>query len=126
MLLHPPFPQTSVSTSGVRPLRLPTFISLLVANRASSLANWTFRMGFLRKSASSPSNPQKLGTATHHCISPRCLRCRSRLRLRYSLYALMGFLLLLDWLVMPVAPVAWLSMDLRERPLLSLPLRLQV
>jgi multidrug efflux pump subunit AcrB len=36
---------------------------------------------------------------TYHCINPRCLRCRSRLRLRYSLYCLMGFLLLVGIVV---------------------------
>lgn len=51
--------QTSVSTSGVRPLRLPTFMTLRAAKRASSFANWMLRMGFLSKSASPKSLMKK-------------------------------------------------------------------
>lgn len=115
---------TSVSTSGVRPLRLPTFINLRVAKRASSLANWTLRIGFLPESQSQhltqPIPTLELEKKTYHCISPRCFRCRSLLRLRYSRYCLSGFLLLVDLLVAPVAPVAALSMDDR-RAVFSLP-----
>lgn len=39
--------QASVSTSGLRPLRLPALMILRAAKSASSLANWALRIGFL-------------------------------------------------------------------------------
>ena len=63
-LIHEPDTQytyTSVSTSGLRPSSDPSVLTLRNAYLASFLANCAFRIGF-------------------HCIRPRCLRCRSRLR----------------------------------------------